>query len=677
MLWMHSVGSADILSDSKSNRDQMPRNSLKVEDGLCLQLGGCADMVQMPKVECAALEWNQKQKSYERLHKMVSHSEMLTWVFVGDSITANDGDVSKGYRCYVEIFESYLRGTLKRVQDRIVNTAVSGWKVTNIDYERDIARYNPDIVYIKVGTNDSFTDDAAAECFLKGMMDLFEKIVASGAVPVVACANRFSSQWCDFAQTANYARCCPDMIRILAYAKNLLLVDYFGAYSVDMPYAECHYFNPDTVHPNRNGMLFHAQTLIKDLGLDRGGTIMETKAGDLSQTEVSPILLPAVDKNGFILDGSTCTFADVNLDNTYLLMGGATAVGADPTLITFRSLGQYLNNNDQLGRCIPIYCSRDSFALREYPVSTPLSTMLLMPEPYGLYGEALFVGADAGEVAALVEQALQAGLKVVLLTPVPDLAHKTEAQALADAVLKAARSKSVPVIDVYGYLQAYTKACPQAKEFYYTNGRLNFAGTNAVAMLLGTAFGMDITKISSNRITEDHTPESWGKQNVNGFRYLYRNKQTGEYAELPFVSSEIADSDVAAGRFSLAPNLRTFIGQDVLHASAELCPVKAFTFPFGGTTVITLKHRRHVADVSEGGANGTIKINAFLNEVPLTFNNGQTDIVMLAAAGCYRENTVTVEVKKGDVFYMVVDGDQAGQADVIETVTYLSLDSLK
>lgn len=632
-------------------------------------------MIEVTKVECAALEWNKTQESYAKLHEKLASSEPMTWVFVGDSITANDGDVSKGYRSYVEIFDSYLKSTLGRVNDRVVNTAVSGWKVSDIDYDRDIAVYNPDVVYVKVGTNDSFADDSAADRFLQGMTALYEKIAESGAIRIVASANRFSSLWCNVTQTTQFAKYYPDIMRTLVYEQRLLWVDYFGAFSADMPYAESHYFNPDTVHPNRNGMLFHAQTLLKDLGMDKGGRIMDTAAGDLAGVEVSPILLPGVDKNAFIHDGTKCTLADVDLNNSFLMVGGATAVGADPTLITFRSLAQYLNNNNQVGRNITCYCDKDSFALGDYPVSAPLSSLILMPEAYGLFGEVLFAGATAGEIASMIEQALGADMKVVLITPAPNAMHADETKDLADAVMNAAVTKGVPVIDLYGYLQAFAGADPRANEDCYTDGQLNFAGTNDAAILVGTALGKNVIKISDNRFAEDQTTESWGRQNVNGFRYLYCNKHTGEYKELPFVSKEQSDSAVTADRFSLAADLHTFIGMDVLHVGADFYPVKAFTAPYDGAVVVTLKHRRHLPDVSEGGTNGTMWVKCFLNETALTFNNGQDAIVMLAAAGCYNENTVAVDVKKGDVLYAMVAAEVAGQADLIETVTYVSFRS--
>ncbi len=631
------------------------------------------EVITVPKVEGPALVWNKTTDYYTKLQEKLASSEPMTWLFVGDSITANDGDVSKGYRSYVEIFESYLKSTLGRKNDRVINTAVSGWKIRNINFQRDIAQYDPDVVYVKIGTNDSFVNDFAANSFLQSMSALYDQIIDSGAIPVVACANGFSDLWGNTEQTAQFAQRYPDTIRTLAYEKKLLLVDYFSAYGADMDHSGSHYFNPDTIHPNRNGMLFLAQTLLADLDMAKGGAIMTQNAGDLAACEVSPILIPDVSMADFLTDGTNCKFADVDLTKSFLLAGGATAVGADETLITFRSLAQYLNNNHQLGRNITLYCTKDGFAIADYPVSQALATLILMPEAYGASGEALFAGATGPEIAAMVKQATDAGMKAVLITPAPDAAHSEETAALAEAVLAAARDQGVPVIDLFGYMNAVMEAEPAAKGAYFTDNRLNFAGTNEAAILIGTALGQNVVKISDNRYMEDHTPENWGKQAVNGFRYLYMDKQTGKYIPLPFVTKDTADAAWTADRFSLAADQFTFIGKDVLHASTAYSPVKAFTAPESGTVVVTLKHRRGVADTTEGGTNGTMWIKAFLNETALSFDGGESAVRMLAAAGCYHENTVTVQVKKGDVIYVVVEAEQAGQADLLETVTYVAM----
>lgn len=89
--------------------------------------------------------------------KKVSQPETsLTWLFTGDSITANDNNYSNGFRNYSEIFESYLVNDLGRKNDSVVNTAVSGRRISDISYAADIASFSPDVVYVKIGTTTLF-----------------------------------------------------------------------------------------------------------------------------------------------------------------------------------------------------------------------------------------------------------------------------------------------------------------------------------------------------------------------------------------------------------------------------------------------------------------------------------------------------------------------------------------
>lgn len=619
-------------------------------------------IVVPPKVEGSAAEWNASTDYYAALQEKLRSDEPMTWVFVGDSITANDGDVTKGYRCYAEIFDSYLKSTLGRVNDRVVNTAVSGWKVRNIDYERDIAAYKPDVVYIKVGTNDNFTTDFAANSFYAAMSALYDKIIAGGAIPVIACANGFSSDWGNTEQTAAFAARYPDTIRTLAYAKNLLLVDYFSVYAENQAYSDSHYFNPDTIHPNRNGMLVHAQTLIRDLGMAQDSAILSQNAGNLSGCENAQLILPGLDTSDYITDGSDIKLADIDLNKTFVLAGGGNAVGASSELITFRSLGQYLNNNHQLGRCITVFADDDAVIPEGY------SAAILMPE-----ADTLCAGATAAEMQEKIAS-LADGIPVVLITP-PPAAEEDDGvtAALAEETRKLADLLGCPLIDLYAYLEDCFELEPAAKTLWYgKDGLLNYAGCNDAILLIGTAFGLDAVKLSDNRYMENLTPETWGTQGANGFNYLYQNKATGEYAELPFVAKEEADAVWTANRYSLAANDFTFIGKDVLHAGAQYNPVKAFTVPYSGKVVVTLKHRRGVEDVTEGGTNGTMWIKAYLNDEQKTFDDGDEKIRLLADFGCYNEDRLTLDVEEGDIIYVVVDAEMPGQADLIETVTYLA-----
>lgn len=93
-----------------------------------------------------------------RLEAMLAADAPLTWVMTGDSIT--HGLIhTRGARNYVDHLHELIRGDLGRVQDAVINTAVSGWRIPLIldDFERRVATWRPDVVTLMIGTNDCST----------------------------------------------------------------------------------------------------------------------------------------------------------------------------------------------------------------------------------------------------------------------------------------------------------------------------------------------------------------------------------------------------------------------------------------------------------------------------------------------------------------------------------------
>lgn len=628
-----------------------------------------------PRAEGSALEWNRGRAYYTQLHELLAGDEPLTWVFVGDSITANDGDVSKGFRSYAEIFDSYLKGTLGRSDDRVVNTAVSGWNSGSVNFSRDIAPYDPDIVYIKLGTNDSFGSEAAARAFYSNMSNLYRQIIALGAIPVIAAANPFSKDWGNTMQTEQFAAMYPSVIRALAYEKDLLLVDYYSVYNADMDYASSHYFNPDTIHPNRNGMLVMAQTLIHDLGMETESSITGTDAGDLRKTELTDnIILADVDPADYIRDGSAVILSDVSIERGFVLIGGTDAMGAGTSMITRRSLAQYLNNNFQLGRGETLMRSAAAAKSMDYSALGSGKTILLLPEAYSASGARLWADASPQDIADAAGAAMEAGHDVILITPAPVYgSHAEEVASLADAVRGAADISGAALIDLNAYFAAVAGQVEDVKDAWYSSDTLNYAGINDAAILIGTAFGLDTVSYSDNSFSEDQTPENWGEQGLNNFYYYYQVKDTDIFQPLPFVSAGEADAVWTADRFSLAAGDFTFIGKDIIHAGNAYNPVKAFKTPYTGKVRITVKHRRDSNDASEGGTAGTMWIVARKNDEILTSDKGEEKIRMLGSGGSYLTDTYTVEVNAGDWLYVLIDAEKAAQGQLIEKVTYITM----
>ncbi len=630
--------------------------------------------VEVPKVEESALEWNMKQDHYTQLMaKIADKSTPMTWLFVGDSITANDGDVSKGFRNYSEIFESYLVNQLGRTNDIVVNTAVSGWKAGNINYGRDIGAYNPDVVYVKVGTNDAFGSDAAAMNFKNTLKDLYGKIIEGGAIPVLGVANGFSSAWGNTQQTAEFAQRYPTVQRELAYEMNLLMVDYFTAYAEDQNRSDNNWFNPDTIHPNRQGFLALAQTFIGDLGLKQGELGIVTQNPD---TVTGAELLPeaVLDAtvfayNDHIIDGTVMTLEQLKaqIAEGFVLMGGDNAVGKSASFITRRNIAQLLDNNNQKGRQVTFYGTAAELAVKLSTLPAD-KVILLMPEQGG-----------AADLAAAIDEALAAGKKLAIIT-VPAAsgdAAKAAKDALAAELKALAAEKGIPCIDVHGYFASISANAERINtQWYDENGVLNYAGAIEAATLIGNALGKDTVSFSSKRYEEDFSNDSWGQQGVNNWYYMSQDKATGAYSELPFISAADAAESWIADRFANPdPYQFLFVGKEVHHVSAAFNAVKAFEVDVNGRVSIKVGVKRHDTDVSEGGSKGSMYLTIYRNGEALQVGADATSVVVLAGGGAYQYYTLEADVKSGDMLYFVISADEACQGYMTQTVTYINAEA--
>ncbi len=634
-------------------------------------------------VEGSAKDWNKTLADYTALQAMTAdRSKPLTWLFVGDSITANDGNTSEGFRNYTEIFEGYLQTELGRSNDRVVNTAVSGWKVGNIDFDRDIAAYHPDVVYVKIGTNDSFASDNDALAFYKNLKTLFQKIEASGAIPVIAAANGFSSKWGNAAQRDYFAARYPQVIRGLAKEMDLLFVDYFSAYAADANRADNNWFCPDAIHPNRQGYLALAQTLIKDLGLETADSLLLSQNPDqVTSAEVLPdMVFSTVKPEDSITDGTAVTLEQVKslLNNGFVLMGGGNAVGGT-SLITRRSMAQLLDNNNQRGRRETLYSSIDTLKTAAANLGTE-KALILMPEATGIKGENLSAADNRAAIEELVTAALTAGQKILLVTPPPvftDTGKNTAAAALATAVREVAAAKKVPLVDLNGYLTAVAAQEERVRtQWADADGFLNGAGSVEAATLLARALGIDYAGFSANRFTEDYSQENWGQQNVGGWSYLYQKKTGGDYMELPFIQAADAAEAWIADRYALSdPYQFLFIGKEVFHAAANYNPVKAFQAPIGGRVRITVQAKRSTPDLSEGGELGTMTLQVLKNKEALALTGDNTKVTLLAGGGAYQTYVIETDVKKNTMLYFIAEGSQPLEGYMKQTVTYLSTNS--
>lgn len=168
-----------------------------------------------------------------RLRALLADETPLTWVFTGDSIT--HGLVhTQGARAYVEHLHELIRGDMARVQDAVINTAISGWRIVQLldDFDRRVATWRPQIVTLMVGTNDCSTGGIfpiiEPDAFAASITAFVAKVREIGAIPVL-----MTQPAIDVANAPERARIAEfaQAIRAVAGAEQTVLVDQFARFA--------------------------------------------------------------------------------------------------------------------------------------------------------------------------------------------------------------------------------------------------------------------------------------------------------------------------------------------------------------------------------------------------------------------------------------------------------------
>lgn len=210
-----------------------------------------------------------------RLADLLASGVPATWVLTGDSIT--HGLIhTRGARSYVEHLHELIRGDLGRVQDVVINTAITGWRAQLIldDFERRVAAWRPDVVTLMIGTNDCTTVwlDPIIEpsAFAGALVEFVHRVRALGAIPVLQ-----TPPTIDLLRAPDRDRIgeFAQVIRDVAVAEGLILADQhamFAAFAEGTgPGNEGHPWGllDDAFHPNADGHAALALELARALGL--------------------------------------------------------------------------------------------------------------------------------------------------------------------------------------------------------------------------------------------------------------------------------------------------------------------------------------------------------------------------------------------------------------------------
>jgi len=207
-----------------------------------------------------------------RLRALLTDTAPLNWVFTGDSITHGLFH-TQGDRNFVDHLHELIRGDLVRVQDAVINTAISGWRIVQLleDFDRRVATWRPDVVTLMVGTNDcsdagAFPVIQPAE-FAASATEFVNRVRALDAIPVLMTQPAVDPLHApERARIADFAQA----IRDVAAAEDVILVDPFARFAAmgqgrvnGVPWALMN----DPFHPGAAGHALLALTVAETLGL--------------------------------------------------------------------------------------------------------------------------------------------------------------------------------------------------------------------------------------------------------------------------------------------------------------------------------------------------------------------------------------------------------------------------
>lgn len=201
----------------------------------------------------------------EPLEELLRDEAPTTWLFYGDSITQGSHHTF-GHRDYSELFEERVRYELDRTGDVVINTAVSGDSTEQLleGYERRVARFDPDAMFLMAGMNDCASDRpidvTEFRANLHSLVDRNEgddvTTIAQTTCPVVS-----GSAPDREAEFGAYM----DAIRSVADERGLTLIDH-TEYWNDHPESRFHWMS-NPFHPNRYGHRAFATLLFHTLGI--------------------------------------------------------------------------------------------------------------------------------------------------------------------------------------------------------------------------------------------------------------------------------------------------------------------------------------------------------------------------------------------------------------------------
>ena len=196
---------------------------------------------------------------------MIEGDKGLNIVFTGDSITHGPLH-TKGYRSYTEHFRERLKEKFKNENIMVFNTGVSGATTRDIirDFHICVNIYDPDVVFIMLGMNDSSNQIVPLEEYRSNILELINKVREIGAIPIIQTSNIIKM---DLSRKS--LKFYMDIVRAVARENNVMIIDHYSHWE-ELEKENSNLKNEllnDLIHPNEKGHLEIVKFIFKELDI--------------------------------------------------------------------------------------------------------------------------------------------------------------------------------------------------------------------------------------------------------------------------------------------------------------------------------------------------------------------------------------------------------------------------
>lgn len=278
---------------------------------------------------------------HPQLKARMAAEKPMMWMFMGDSIT-HGAFHTCGYASISQLFEQFLRDDLGRVNDLVLNTAVSSAATADtVEYLNErLNKYQPDVVFLMLGAN--CTGEGLT--YQRNLTQIVHAALEKGAIVIlrtpVCKGNDISGDGISFSQQA-------ELMRQVAAETGVTLIEQnsiWGRALKQHPYLSGKLYNND-LHPNALGHIWMFRMLLEGIGLAQDNSVLYHLAYDLNTATSNHSYKPfvAAGPDSATLDtaklaaDTALTFSEVTLTATDKATGrrySVTTAGDTPAVLT-------------------------------------------------------------------------------------------------------------------------------------------------------------------------------------------------------------------------------------------------------------------------------------------------------------------------------------------------------